>query len=267
MSHVRRLLALAGLALSASPAWAGAPAAPVTLVSPRPGAALVAGAEAFLEWAPTEPSAGLPGVEEWEAFLSLDGGKTYPVRITPHLDQDLRRVRWRVPGLPTADARLLLRLGDEQHRETAFELPHRFSIAPAPAPGMEPPPFVLATVAAAKGEPALPGQAGVVAWVEGSRRGGAWRQKVAPPPLALEAQVSLPSGHSETAVPEAQEGPEESMVQAAGVVSPALPSGDSGPLRRPAVLPPSRFRHPPPDAAAERIDETGRPDADDAELS
>ena len=40
--------------------------------------------------------------EEWEAFLSFDGGATYPVRITPHLDLELRRVRWQVPAIPTS---------------------------------------------------------------------------------------------------------------------------------------------------------------------
>src|SRR6185295_4714365 len=55
--------------------------------------------------------------------------------------------------------------GDER-REIYRELPHRFAIAASPGTGWA---LTLASVAAAPGEPALPGQPGVVAWVEGSR--------------------------------------------------------------------------------------------------
>src|SRR6185295_7742549 len=183
MSGFRPLFALvwlgsAGLAL-ASPVSAQGESAAVRLVAPRAGATLLAGSTAELEWAPLEPFARLTEVtevEEWEAFLSFDGGATYPFRITPHLDRDLRRVRWQVPGVPTSEARLLLRFGDER-REIYRELPHRFAIAASPGTGWA---LTLASVAAAPGEPALPGQPGVVAWVEGSRRGGSLRQRVAP---------------------------------------------------------------------------------------
>ncbi|HEX4964313.1 MAG TPA: hypothetical protein VF173_26060 [Thermoanaerobaculia bacterium] len=148
---------------------------PVRLVAPRAGAALIAGATAELEWAPLPAFSRLQGTEEWEAFLSVDGGASYPVRITPHLDQDLRRIRFQVPLLPTADARILLRFGDER-QETAVELPERFAIAAAKLPVLA---DVPARRAVAAGEPALPGRAGVVAWVEGSRRGGSLRQVVA----------------------------------------------------------------------------------------
>src|SRR5262245_26910998 len=128
MTLFRRFLALSGLSLTglvlACPAWAFVATAPVRLVAPQAGATLAAGSSSELEWAPLSP---LQGVEEWEAFLSLDGGETYPLRITPHLDRDLRRVRWQVPGIPTSQARLLLRFGDE-HREAYLELPQRFSI-------------------------------------------------------------------------------------------------------------------------------------------
>src|SRR6185436_20466979 len=101
MRTTGRLLLLFSVAWAAvwgTPACvAGQEAPPVRLVSPHDGATLVAGTTAELEWTPLEPFARLAEVEEWEAFLSLDSGKTYPVRITPHLDQDLRRVRWQVP--------------------------------------------------------------------------------------------------------------------------------------------------------------------------
>jgi hypothetical protein len=195
----------------------------VELVSPRPGATLPGGSEADLEWAPLEPFVQLAGVEEWEAFLSFDGGETYPVRITPHLDRDLRRVRWQVPGVPTDDARLLLRFGDE-HRETYFRLPQRFSIAAAP--GMERI-FTLATVAPAAGEPALPGHPGVAAWVEGSRRGGSLRQRVAPERPSWRGSFSLPRGHARTAALLPEEAPADPLAPAADGTGAALASTDS----------------------------------------
>src|SRR3954469_24161343 len=136
--------------------------APIQLVAPQAGALLVAGSTAELEWAPSGSFPLLPGVEEWEAFLSLDGGATYPMRITPHLDQDLRRIRFQVPPIPTADARILLRFGDER-REAVVELPERFAITVSP---VAPPVLERPRRAFTAGEPALPGHAGVVAWVE-----------------------------------------------------------------------------------------------------
>lgn len=149
--------------------------APIRLTAPAAGATLTAGTTADLAWTPLPALAHLAKVEEWEAFLSLDGGATYPLRITPHLDEDLRSVHWQVPAVPTADARLLLRLGDER-REIVVKLPQRFTIVAAPAIET---PFLLASVAPSRGEPALPGRPGVFAWVAGSRRGGALRQVIA----------------------------------------------------------------------------------------
>jgi len=183
----RRLLALIWFALAFGPS---VQAMPLRLLAPWDGAQLAAGDMADLEWAPLAELDR--GVKEWEAFLSLDGGATYPVRITPHLDQDVRRIRWQVPPFPTEDARLLLRLGDEQHQETAVELPVRFSIAASPA-GL----LLSASRSATRGEPALPGQAGVVAWVEGSRRGGGLRQRIADEPPCLKPGFALPSTHIE----------------------------------------------------------------------
>lgn len=155
-----------------APACAAASAAPVELVAPQPAAPLVAGSTAILEWAPLPGLDRLPAREEWEAFLSLDGGRTYTARITPHLDADLRRFRWQVPGMAANDARILLRFGDER-RETAVALPQRFTIVAAPIAVTR-----GAALAAGPGEAARPRDAGVVAWTEGSRRGTGERQVV-----------------------------------------------------------------------------------------
>jgi len=129
------------------------------------------------------------------------------VRITPHLDQDLRRVRWQVPSIPTPDARLLLRFGDER-REVFLELPERFSIAASPAAASAiDRTFLFSTLAPARGEPALPGHSGVVAWVEGSRRGGSLRQMVAAAQPGLRARLQPVEAHDEKAVLAAGQAP------------------------------------------------------------
>src|SRR4051794_40882460 len=200
MRRRSRLLVLAWLAwafLAFAPSgFARETGVPVRLVAPQAGATLAAGSTAELEWAPGPGLAGLPHVEEWEAFLSLDGGATYPLRITPHLDQDLRRVRFQVPPIPTPDARILLRFGDERH-ETAFELPGRFAIAGSPVSDSA---FTFSRQAASAGEPVLPGRAGVVAWVEGSRRGGGLRQVVAAAPPGFRERLAPPEVRGEAAV-------------------------------------------------------------------
>ncbi|HVR97417.1 MAG TPA: hypothetical protein VMW27_12435, partial [Thermoanaerobaculia bacterium] len=131
------LASLCGALLAAAPAVAGPqpwieiasdPRPPFDLVAPAPGAVLAAGSTVEFAWVARPGFDRFAGIDEWEAFLSVDGGASYPVRITPHLDRDLRRVLWRVPALPSRDARLMLRFGDEG-RETAYFLPHRFIIA------------------------------------------------------------------------------------------------------------------------------------------
>jgi hypothetical protein len=192
MSPLSRAVVLAWLALggtaTAATAWeTSVPAAPpVRLAAPQHGTTLEAGSLALLDWEPLGPFEPFAQIEEWEAFLSLDGGAHYPVRITPHLDRDLRRILWQVPHIPTRDARLLLRFGNEHH-ETVFELPERFAITGTVSP------FESGTIslAASPGEPARPGDAGVVAWVEGSRRGGALRQVVAADAVGLATGQSL----------------------------------------------------------------------------
>jgi len=215
-------LALA-LALGVVAPAAGMRSAPPTFVrleAPRAGETLRAGDTVELAWAPREPFAGPDHAEEWEAFLSFDGGATYPVRITPHLDLALRRVRWQVPAIPTDDARLLLRIGDERH-ETSVELPQRFAIAEAPWAA---PLFGGgARLAALTGEPALPGRPGVVAWVEGSRRGGSLRPVVAAETAALRDTVLPPESHPEPAVLDSETWP-------AGALPAASVPGTAAPL-------------------------------------
>jgi hypothetical protein len=172
------LLALFALfsvaAASGRPAFASAP----LLTAPRAGAALRAGSLATVEWEAPPADA-----QEWEAFLSLDGGRSYPVRITPHLDLAIRGFTFKVPAFPTRDARILLRFGDER-REVEVEAPQRFAILEAVVPGLSG--FSeggswLASLRAApsRGEPARPGDPGVVVWIEGARDGSGLREVLA----------------------------------------------------------------------------------------
>jgi hypothetical protein len=98
-------------------------------------ATVVAGQVVELSWD------GLPvGCEEAEVVLSLDGGRTFHVRVTPELEGRTDSFRWRVPDLPTEQAQLLLRIGGEAgERVGAFS--RSFRILHAPDPGAESPCF------------------------------------------------------------------------------------------------------------------------------
>jgi hypothetical protein len=209
----------------------------VELLAPRPAIPLVAGTTAVLQWKPLPGLASLPAREEWEAFLSLDGGKSYAFRITPHLDSDLQRTIWEVPGVPSADVRLLLRFGDER-RETTIELPQRFTITAAPGPlvaALAP----RASLARRRGEAARPDDAGVVAWTEGSRRGAGQHQVVAGAAAGLREGLWQPEASRlpvALTVRPVRTGPPAPAHEPAG----SLPRDSAGPVAqvRQAPLPP-----------------------------
>lgn len=116
-----RILGLCVLAAGTAVAAARASSLDVHLVEPAEHAALAAGSTATIGW--ETPDA--PGdVDEWEAFVSVDGGVTYPIRITPHLDVRIRRFAWTVPFVPGSELSILLRFGNEQE-ERLFSFPRR----------------------------------------------------------------------------------------------------------------------------------------------
>ncbi len=176
---LRRPWLLGLLGLCALPLAAQA-ARPIRLVSPAEGERLKAGELARIEWS-AAPAQLPPGATEWEAFLSIDGGRTYPIRLTPHLDLALSGFTFEVPNVPTRDARLLLRIGDERI-EHSYETLTRFEIATGATNRWvselweEP----LARTLEA-GEAARPGDRGVVVWVEGDRKGRGLRPRVRMP--------------------------------------------------------------------------------------
>lgn len=96
----------------------------VRLLSPADGDTLRGGRFATLAW-----SAGRlgPDAEEWEAFLSVDGGRFYSVRLTPHLDISIRRFDVLIPNVDSDDVRILVRTGNERN-ETIITMPERLRI-------------------------------------------------------------------------------------------------------------------------------------------
>jgi hypothetical protein len=172
-----RRLAILGLAIAvASPAWAkrdskgreievwaGEPL--FALTSPWSGARLAAGESVRLAWNEEAALGGEGWIEEWEVFLSLDAGRSYTVRITPHLDIGKRTFSVKLPEIPTRDARLMFRMGNER-RELELELPWTFEIVDARSLDGR-----ARNRAFARGEAARSGDPGVATWVEGGRDG------------------------------------------------------------------------------------------------
>ncbi|HEX7419104.1 MAG TPA: hypothetical protein VF505_04420 [Thermoanaerobaculia bacterium] len=116
------LALILGTALRVS---AAEPSFDVRLLEPAVGTRVVAGSTAFIDW---DAAATPANVDEWEAFISIDGGRTVLSRVTPHLDATIHRFRLTVPDLPGADVTLLLRFGDERD-ERRFVFPSRMRIS------------------------------------------------------------------------------------------------------------------------------------------
>ena len=84
------------------------------LISPTAGQILYPGQTVRVEWKSELPK--IENVEfcEMEIFLSLDGGQTWPMVITPLLDPRARFFYWTVPNMPTNAAVLDIRFGCER---------------------------------------------------------------------------------------------------------------------------------------------------------
>jgi hypothetical protein len=161
----------AALAFVGGTLAAGPPA--VDVVSPAPGARLAAGGTVWIEWHSGAPLAE-QGFQEWEAFLSLDGGRYFGIRLTPHLDIGVRRFPVALPGVASGDVRFLLKLGDERI-EWEVAVPGRFELEPDPLPVRWP------ALGGGEGEAARPGEPGVALWLDGSRSGTDLRVRRAAP--------------------------------------------------------------------------------------
>ena len=82
------------------------------LISPTAGQILVPGQQVRVEWKAVLPHVDLSWCET-ELYLSLDGGRSFPFRITPQLDPRATFFYWTVPNMPTNTAVLDIRFGCE----------------------------------------------------------------------------------------------------------------------------------------------------------
>ena len=136
-------------------------AAPLALIVPSSGAVLRGDQFATISWAASGPL----HAEEWEAFLSLDGGRYYSARLTPHLDLGIRTFTFVVPNVASDDVSILIRVGDER-TERIIEFPQRFSIRVSPSIA-----WPRRFRSRDEAESARPGDPAVVQWATGARDG------------------------------------------------------------------------------------------------
>jgi hypothetical protein len=99
---------------------------------PSSGDGLHAGESLSVSW--SLDAAALSERDEMELVLSLDGGATFPIRVTGELSTGARNLAWRVPVLPTQRAVLALRAGDgvDGESEAILAASELFTIAADP---------------------------------------------------------------------------------------------------------------------------------------
>ena len=78
----------------------------------------------------------LPDADESELVLSLNDGLTFDIRVSGPLTPCTANFRWRVPGVPSASARLAVRKGRKGRPETEriILVSERFTIVPTTTP-------------------------------------------------------------------------------------------------------------------------------------
>lgn len=114
MKIPRLVIAIIAVTLSLAPqllnmASAASPYS-AQLISPAPGQVLYPGQKVRVEWRSVLPPVNLLGCE-MEVWLSLDGGRTFPMCITPIMDPKAQYFYWIVPNMPTEKAILDIRFG------------------------------------------------------------------------------------------------------------------------------------------------------------
>lgn len=131
---LRKMLVSAASVLAGSLCSEAVFASPSSLSAPAAGARLEPGSVQAITWS---LEADKRGFGEMELVLSLDGGRTFPVRVTRRIDPAETVWLWGVPALPTEHARLGLRVGDDDppSRERLALVSAEFTIAsPSPSP-------------------------------------------------------------------------------------------------------------------------------------
>ena len=89
------------------------------LISPTAGQVLFPGQQFRVAWKSMLPNVDLSYCEA-EIYLSLDGGNTFPFRLTPPLDPNIGFFYWTVPNTPTNAAVLDIRFGCEGYYPESY---------------------------------------------------------------------------------------------------------------------------------------------------
>jgi len=89
------------------------------LISPTAGQVLYPGQIVRVEWRSVLPNINL-GPCEAEVWMSLDGGSTYTMWISPWMDPKAQYFYWTVSNTPTNAAVLDIRFGCEQFYPESF---------------------------------------------------------------------------------------------------------------------------------------------------
>ena len=93
-----------------------AQAQPAELLEPVRGARLHPGAIVRVSW--TLGASARREFDEMELVLSLDGGRSFTLRVTREVSPAEDAVLWRVPRLPSKHARIALRAGRGEKKES-----------------------------------------------------------------------------------------------------------------------------------------------------
>jgi len=117
--NIRVLLAtIFAVALNAAPQLVSTASAggtySATLISPRAGQVLYPGQHIRVEWNDALPSINLGAFCEMEVWLSVDGGRTFSMWISPWLNGKAKSFDWIVPNTLTNAAVMDVRFGCEQ---------------------------------------------------------------------------------------------------------------------------------------------------------
>lgn len=176
-------------------AAAGVHAEPLRLIAPANQTVLRGGHFVTLQW---EADALGKDVEEWEAFASINGGRYYSVRLTPHLDIAIQHFEVLIPNVDSNDVRFLIRTGNERS-ETIIELPQRLRIEADLSARFA---LIGQIVAASPPEAARPDEPPVTLWATGDRNGRGVQFEMAAIPSHVSAQIRVRAEEHTTILPQ-----------------------------------------------------------------
>src|SRR5260370_22356419 len=122
-------LGMSRIAIAASGGYAA------KLISPTLGQVLYPGQQVRIEWTANIPKTQAGGCE-MEIFLSVDGGRSFTLCVTPYVNPKTTFFDWTVPNTPTNAAGLDILFGFEWYYPESHspQPPSTFVIGKAAAP-------------------------------------------------------------------------------------------------------------------------------------